>query len=115
MVFLASAALVCALVRLAAPHVRSIAAGRELTKPGMDYVEVANKLVPVDGVWSPEEMPLVIAALNGGDQKILEVGKERIDALVRGGCPTCVNCKKPFPHGRPEYCDRCRHKTHPGG
>jgi len=116
MLFLAAGMVVCGLVRLAAPHVKSIVAGRELAKPGMTYMEVGRKPVPIDGVWAPEELQAVVDALKGiGDKRILEVGQERVEALIRAGCPVCKNpdCKKLFPVSVPANCDRCGHKMDP--
>lgn len=107
---LAAAALACSLLRFMAPHVRNITAGRELAKPGMNYMEVGRKPVPIDGVWSPEELGAVVDALKGGDQTILAIGEERIEALIRAGCPVCKGCKKLFPVKVPPHCDRCGHE-----
>jgi hypothetical protein len=103
----------CGLLRLVAPHVRSLVASRELARPDMAYMEAGRRFAPVDGVWSPAELPRVQDALEGrGDRKILEAGRERAEALIRGGCPVCENadCGKLFPAEVPEHCDRCGHK-----
>jgi tRNA(Ile2) C34 agmatinyltransferase TiaS len=110
MLVLASSAALCSLIRFIAPHVRKIVAGSELSKPGMTYTEVARKMTPIDGVWVTGELPRVISALQGGDQRILEIGKERVEALIKAGCPACPTCKKLFPQGGTSVCDRCGHK-----
>jgi hypothetical protein len=114
MIFLAGAAAVCALIRFAAPYVKDFAADMELNKPGMRYWP--KKEVPPDGIWLPEEIPAVLNALNGkGSTRILEIGEERIQAAIRGGCAVCPNqaCKKIFPKGAPATCDRCACKFPP--
>lgn len=114
MIFLAATALICGGVRLVAPYVRDLAASRELAKPGMRYWP--KKEIPPDGIWSPEELPDVLKALNGmGDTRILEIGRERIEAAIRGGCAVCPNsaCHKIFPGGAPAACDRCACKFPP--
>lgn len=113
MIFLAAFALTAGLVRMVAPYVKDLAAAKELAKPDMTYTEVARKVVPVDGIWAPAELPDVIDALNGKDNGMLEIGKERMDAAIRGGCPHCPSCKKLFPAGAPPACDRCGHKIDP--
>lgn len=112
MVFLALFALGAGLVRMAAPHVRDITAGRELAKPGMNYIPLGERRDLVDGVWAPEEIPAVLAAAQGtGPKDILRVGKERAEALRRAGCPCCTNtdCGLLFPIADqvPEKCSRC--------
>ncbi len=114
MIFLTSAAVLCALVRFAAPYARDFAASRELAKPEMRYWP--KQEVSPDGIWSPEELPEVLKALNGkGSTRILEIGEERIQAAIRGGCTVCSNqaCRKIFPKGAPDACDRCKHKFPP--
>jgi hypothetical protein len=116
MLFLAGMALVGGLLRVVAPHMKDLAAARELSKRGMAYIEVGQKNVPIDGVWAPEELPLVADALQGkGNKRILEIGQERIAALKRAGCPACQNpdCGKLFPAGAPQHCDRCGRKMDP--
>lgn len=113
MIFLAAAAIACSLVRLAAPHVRNITAGRELAKPGMAYMPLGEKPALVAGVWSPDEFPAVLLAAQGtGDPKILAIGKERADALKRAGCSRCSTPEcllYPNPNHQPDRCDRCGH------
>ena len=116
MITLAALAVTCGLVRLAAPYILDFAASRELAEPDMRYWP--KKEVPPDGIWSPEELPNVLKALNGlGDTRILEIGQERIEAAIRGGCAVCPNaaCRKIFPGGAPEKCDRCACKFPPSG
>lgn len=114
MIFLAGAAAVCALVRFVAPFVRDFAASRDLAKPGMRPF-LKEGTFP-DGIWLPEELPDVLKALRGEvDKRVLEIGEERIQAAIRGGCPVCPNqaCRKIFPKGAPDACDRCQHKFPP--
>lgn len=114
MIFLAGAALFCGLVRLAAPYARDFAASRDLAKPTIDYYP--KQEVPPDGIWLPEELPDVIRALNGKrDTRILEIGEERIQAAIRGGCAVCPNkaCRKLFPKEAPATCNRCNYKFPP--
>lgn len=110
MIFLFTAAMACGLVRFAAPHIRDIVASRELAKPGMTYTTAVKA---IDGVWSTKEIPEVLDALKFiGSDEILRIGRERVEALRRGGCPVCSNpnCRKLFPIEVPERCDRCGYK-----
>lgn len=114
MVFLAGAAMLCALVRFAAPYARDLAASRDLARPDIRYWP--KQEVPPDGIWLPEELPEVLKALNGkGSTRILEIGEERIQAAIRGGCAVCPNqaCRKIYPNGAPTACDRCQCKFPP--
>lgn len=113
MLFVVAGVLVGSLIRIAAPHVRNMVAGRELSRAGMTYMQAGMKPTPIDGVWSPDELPAVAAALQGtGDKGILEIGRERAAAAVRAGCPVCKNCGKLFPNTVPKNCDRCGHDMH---
>jgi hypothetical protein len=60
MIFLTSAAVLCALVRFAAPYARDFAASRDLAKPEIRYWP--KQEVPPDGIWLPEELPDVVLA-----------------------------------------------------
>lgn len=108
MIILMGMALVAGLVRVVADPIRTMVIGRELNTPGMAWMEAGRHEVAVDGIWAKEEIPLVIAALKGeGDKRILEVGAERIAAVIKAGCPACPECKKIYPEGAPPKCGRC--------
>lgn len=108
MPFILTMALVGGALRLAAPHIRKLVVAKELRKPGMQFLQAGQEVVPIDGVWSQDELPAVLTTLQGlGDRKILETGRERADLLREAGCPACPRCKKLFPQGVPTVCDRC--------
>lgn len=118
MLILAAGAVACSLLRLAAPQIKAMVAARELSMPGMTYMEIGRRPTPIDGVWSPKEMEAVVHALQGdGDKRILAIGRERIAAMIQAGCPVCPkeDCRKLYPAGAPPRCNRCGHEMKPSG
>lgn len=111
MIILLGMALVAGIARVAAPAIRTMVIGKELSQPGMTYVEAGRKEIAIDGIWAPDEIPLVVSALKGeGDKRVLEVGEERVNAVIKAGCPACPGCRKIYPGEVPVVCTRCKTK-----